>query len=619
MTRLFYMIAAVGLMPTAAFAQSEITKKDTINEVVVTGTNQTMPSRLLPYTVSTVSQRQIEATGCTQLLSALNGRIPSLFVTERNIFGFGVSTGGSGSIKIRGVGGSPTNQVLMMVDGKPQFAGVFSHPIADNYESEYVDHIEIVRGPTSVLYGSNAMGGAINVITRRVHEEGVRTTFRSQYGSYNTSQSAITNTVRKGNFSSLVSLGYDRTDGTEKDFDFWQASGYAKVGYDFNDYWNAYADYSLMKFVGNDPIYAPTYKNADDIYHQDVVRGEASIVVSNSYEKSNGAVRLYYGHGDNKICDPKDFEMMDDRIGILAYQNFQPWREGNLTLGFDFDRYTGEVPLSGGIKRSDKVTPATMGYHGINEYSPYITASQGLCDNLLVFNAGTRMANSNVFGTQWVPQVGLSLNPGQDWNLKANMSKGYRNPSFKELFLYKMANPDLKPEEMTNYEASIGKSFSHLLSFEVTGYIAKGSNLIYQSGATGLNENSGKFCNKGFEFSAQSHPHNNLSLRATYSYMYTNLEKLTGAPKHQYSMAADWVIMPQLTLYADFTGVSRLYVADDVDMQNYLHLNMKVSYRVIDNLDLFVQGNNLSNTEYCINKGYTMPGITVNGGFKFRF
>ena len=614
-------LSVAGL--TTLYAENDIIRTDTIGEVVVTGANNATPRKLLPYSVTMVGQDHIEATGHTQLLGALTARVPSLFVTERNILGFGISTGGSGGIKLRGVGGSPTSQVLMMVDGKPQFAGVYSHHVADNYESEYVDHVEIVRGPSSVLYGSNAMGGAINVITKTAHEDGVKTTLQSQYGTYNTWQSALTNVVRKGKFSSLVSLGYDRTDGTQTDFDFWQASGYAKVGYDFSPNWSAYIDYSLMKFKGNDPIYAKLSNPAStDIYHQDVLRGEGSLVATNRYEKTNGAVRFYFSHGNHDIEDPKPFEMSDSRLGILAYQNFQPARMTNLTIGFDFDRYTGEIPLSGGVYRKDKVTPATMDKQSISEYSPYLTASQGILDNLLVFNAGLRIANSDMFGTHLIPQAGLAFNPGQEWNVKANASKGYRNPSFKELYLYKMANPDLEPEEMWNYELSVDKRFSHLLSLEVTGFISKGSNIIQSVFSQELgsqhNENTGDFTNKGFELAVNSRPAEILSLRATYSYLHSNIDNLTGAPKHLYSLGADWFIVPQLLLNADLTGVSRLYVADDVDMQNYAVFNLKLTYKPSHMLDLFVQGQNLTNAKYCINKGYEMPGATISGGFKLR-
>ncbi|MBQ5373159.1 MAG: TonB-dependent receptor plug domain-containing protein, partial [Bacteroidaceae bacterium] len=146
-----------------------------LNEVVVTGTPVAAQTKHIPYSVTVVEDKQLQASGKGQLLSALSGSIPGLFVAERNILGFGVSTGGSGGIKIRGVGGEPTNAVLMMVDGQPQYAGLFSHHVADVYGKEYVDHVEVLRGPGSVLYGSNAMGGVINVITKQAAEDGCRT------------------------------------------------------------------------------------------------------------------------------------------------------------------------------------------------------------------------------------------------------------------------------------------------------------------------------------------------------------------------------------------------------------------------------------------------------------
>ena len=81
------------------------------------------------------------------------------------------------------------------------------------------------------------MAGAINVITRNARTDGIRTTVSSQYGSYNTWLSSATNTVRRGRFSSLVSLSYNRTDGTEENFDFKQAEGYGKIAYDFSGHW----------------------------------------------------------------------------------------------------------------------------------------------------------------------------------------------------------------------------------------------------------------------------------------------------------------------------------------------------------------------------------------------
>ncbi len=603
---------------TAAWGQTDTdtTRVYQLDEAVVTGSNAAIDRNLLPYTVTTVDNSSLEATGQSQLLSAISTQVPSLFVSERNIFGFGVSTGGSGGIKIRGVGGSPTNAVLMMVDGQPQFAGIYSHHVADAYETEYVDHVEVLRGPGSVLYGSNAMGGVINVITRNPDSNGVRTTLTTQYGSYNTWRSSLTNTIRYGKFSSLVSLGYDRTDGTTDNFDFKQGSLYAKLGYDFSKTWKAQVDYSLMKFVGNDPIYATlSDPESTDIYHQDIVRGAVSLAATNRYDKTDGTVRVYYSYGNHFIEDPSSFHSLDDRFGILLYQNFHPWRDADATVGFDFDTYTGKIPLSGGQEHTEG-SLSTISRKSITEYSPYVTLTQHLFGDRLKLNVGLRMANSDRFGTHWIPQGGIVYSPAEGWTIKASVAKGYRNPSFRELYLYRTANADLDPEDMMNYEASVGKTFSRYFAIDLTGYYSKGSNIIQTVDMK--NQNTGSFTNKGIEVSASSHPIDCLTIRVTYSYLHTSLDNLTAAPKNQYFLGVGWQTPVKLKIDAELRGVSGLYVSDNMAHEDYALLNLKLTYPAFKFLDIFCTLNNITNTRYTINRGYEMPGFTAMGGIRVQ-
>lgn len=620
MNQSLYAIALTGMIMVGAPSVYSVENPDTtkvLHEVVVTGTPSSIRSNLLPYTVSVVGKHKLETAGHTQVLSVISGMVPSLFVTERSIYGYGVSNGGSGHIKLRGVGGDRASGVLMMVDGQPQFAGLYSHHIADFYEKESVERVEVLRGPGSVLYGSNAMAGAINVITRNPEKDGVQTTITTQYGSYNTWLSSATNTVKIGRFTSLASLSYNRSDGTVKDFDFKQAEGYAKIGYAFSNYWNGTADFTLMNLRGNDPIY-PRLSDPEStaIYSQNITRGEASLMATNNYGTTSGALRTYYSYGNHYIDDPRHFHSKDDRFGIIAYQSFKPWQDANATIGFDFDTYAGEIPMSGGNSHTEG-SKSTLARKTITEYSPYVTLTQSLAKEVINLNAGLRMANSDMFDTQWVPQFGFSVNPGAGFNIKGNLAMGYRNPSFRELYLYAMANPDLQPEKMMNYEVTLGKHFSRYFSIDVTGYYSRGTNLIQTVDMK--NQNTGRFINKGIEVSAQSHPLDNLHLYATYSYMHTSLHNLTGAPKNQYYLGVDWAPFKRLTVGADMKGVGGLYVADEVKNQNYAVLNMKISYEVCRYLSVFTRLENITDTSYVINRGYDMPGFTAMGGLKIRF
>ena len=559
---------------------------DTLDEVVVTGSNNAVSRNLLPYTVSTVNSSKIAATGRTQLLSAISGQVPGLFISQRSIFGFGISNGGSG-------------------------------------DSEYVERVEVLRGPASVLYGSNAMGGVINVITKNADREGFHLNLSSQYGSYNTWQTSLSATARYGRFSALVSGSYGRTDGTVENFDFRQASGYVKLGYDFSESWKLQADYTIMRFLGNDPIYAKLGNpESTDIYHQDIARGETSLALSNAYERTNGTVRVYYSYGNHFIHDPEYFHSLDDRFGVLAYQNVDLWKDASATIGFDFNRYSGEIPVSGGTEHQEG-SKATISRKSITEYSPYLTLAQEFFGGRLTLNGGLRMANSDMFATQWIPQFGIIGHPGAGWTLKASVAKGYRNPSFRELYLYMPANPELEPESMVNYEATVGKSFSRWLSVDVTGYYSRGSNLIQTAPnpETGqpLNQNTGSFINKGVEVSASSSPLDNLNLRASYSYLHTTLTNLTGAPKHQYFLDVSWQALPKFRVDAELQGISGLYVHETMPHESYALLNLKLSYDVLRWMQIFADLDNLTNTRYTIVYGYEMPGITAMVGFRLHF
>src|SRR5690554_3694903 len=143
-----------------------------LEELVVTGSKFETSKNLIPLSVSQINETEIKRSGHYNALSTISTFVPGVFITERNILGFGVAEGGSGTINMRGVGNSPNTQVLVLIDGHPQYQGIFAHPLPDAYVASDVEKIEVIRGPASVLYGSNAMAGAINFITKKQHKEG---------------------------------------------------------------------------------------------------------------------------------------------------------------------------------------------------------------------------------------------------------------------------------------------------------------------------------------------------------------------------------------------------------------------------------------------------------------
>jgi len=187
------LLSIAGLWTMTGFAQAakdsaRIARNLTIDEVVVTGTRNETDIRHLPMTISVVNRKALEQRFQPSVLPALTEQVPGLFATSRGIMGYGVSTGAAGGMNLRGIGGSPTAGLLVLIDGHPQYMGLMGHPIADAYQTMLTDRVEVLRGPASVLYGSNAMGGVINIVTRKMQEDGVKTHAQIGYGSYNTLQ-----------------------------------------------------------------------------------------------------------------------------------------------------------------------------------------------------------------------------------------------------------------------------------------------------------------------------------------------------------------------------------------------------------------------------------------------
>ena len=292
-------IALVAL----AIGQSVYAQKDSIalKELVVTGTRNAVDVRHLPITVSVVGRETLTEQHQASVLPTVMQQVPSLFVTSRSMMGYGVSTGAAGGINLRGISGG-AGQLLVLIDGHPQYQGIYGHPISDSYQTLMAERVEVLRGPASVLYGSNAMGGVLNIVTRAAsaNRDDVKTTINLGAGSYGTVQAEAANQVRSGRFSSTVAAQYGRTDNHRPRMGFEQYGGYMKLGYDLSEHWNTYVDANITHFNASYPgsVSSPLF-DAD----QWITRGVVSAALENHYQNTNGAVSVYSNFGRHKIDD----------------------------------------------------------------------------------------------------------------------------------------------------------------------------------------------------------------------------------------------------------------------------------------------------------------------------
>ena len=603
--------------------------RDTLSEVVVTGTRNKTDIRHLPMTVSVVDRPVIEYSNVPSLLPVLTEQVPGFFTTSRGIMGYGVSDGAAGTISIRGLSGG-SGQVMVLIDGHPQYMGMFGHPISDAYQSLMAERVEVLRGPASVLYGSNAMGGVVNIVTRKMDRDGVRTNINAGYGSWNTVQTELTNRVRYKGFSSIISASYNRTDGHRTDMGFEQYGGYAKLGYYFTDNWRIRADVNVTHFNASNPgTVSDPLSDAD----QSVTRGMTSLAVENEYERTSGALSVFYNWGDHHINDgyhpsageqPLDyrFNSHDDMMGISAYQSVRMFRGNRLTVGVDWYRFGGSAwnRYVVGERNGEREDIADVVQH---EVAGYVDFRQNI-GTWLTLDAGVRIDHHSHVGTEWVPQAGLSFHLPYAIELKASASKGFRYPTIREMYMFPPQNPDLRPERMWTYELALSqKLLEGRLSYGLNIFYISGDNMILRlpnpDGAGMLNQNSGEVRNAGVEAQAAWRIARDWSVDANYSFLHMD-NPVVAAPEHKLYAGAlfthgRWHVSTGVQYIAGlYTQVGENPVQED-----FVLWNVRASFRILDWMSVWVRGENLLDWQYEINAGFPMPGANVTGGLNFEF
>ena len=602
-----------------------------IEEVVVTGTRNETDVRLLPMTVSVVDRAAIERSGRQSLLPILTEQVPGLFATARGIMGYGVSTGAADGMSLRGIGGAPqaglpTTGLLVLIDGHPQYMGLMGHPIADAYQSMLAERVEVVRGPASVLYGSNAMGGVINIVTRKQREEGIRTDLQAAYGSYNTLQTELSNRIRKGRFTSVVTGSYNRTDGHRADMGFEQYGGYAKLGYELSRAWTLSGDVNLTHFNASNPgeVTAPLIDNDSRI-----TRGRASAALANRYDRTSGALSLFYNWGRHKIDDgyaagsePLNyrFNSRDRMLGVSWYQSAQLFAGNRLTVGFDYFHFGGESWNRFLDGHEEPQVDKTQ-----DEVAGYVDFRQSL-GTWLTLDAGLRVDRHSHVGTEWVPQAGVSFHLPRSAEIKLSAGKGFRYPTIRELYMFRPANPDLRPERLWSYELSLSQRlWEGRLSYGVNLFYIDGENLILRMPVDGrqMNVNTGRIENAGVEAEIAYRISAAWSVDANYSFLHME-HPVLAAPEHKLHVGASftqgrWSVSTGLQ-YVEGLYTSIVVGGTGSDAQeNFILWNLRAGFRISRKLRIFVDGENLLAQRYEINAGFPMPRATVLGGLDMHF
>jgi iron complex outermembrane receptor protein len=505
---LFFLILIILILNTALYSkESSDTKTDTIevkyvlNPIIKTATKVAHAQRDLAASVSMISEETMKSAPTSAVLEVLQHQVPSLFVTEWGAMGYGAAGQAAGKISIRGMGGGANTHVLILRNGRPDFMGLMGCTIADEFSTDGVERIEVIRGPGSFLYGTNATGGIINIIPKKRKDDGFETSIGTGYGSFDTRKLSLAHGGKKRHFDYYLTANHRQTDGHREGSDYNAQFYTLHTGYQFGKNTLVDFNFNLADMRVNDPSLI-TDPKSDEWY--DIFRygGDLNLIHNSRWGESN--LKLHGNFGHHEFFD--GWRSNDRTLGFMAYHNAKPWRGNTMTLGFDYKRYGGDAVDAG----------TDYGEFFMVEYAPYLHVQQ-LIWQRFILTAGIRMENHELYGKEWLPKAGLVTHITRMTTLRFSAAKGFRSPSIRELYFWMPANDQLTPDRVWNYEVGLSQDFGTKCHLELAVFQSRGSNLIQFSSPPPKWINSGEYTQTGYEVFINWIPNDDFSFGGSWS------------------------------------------------------------------------------------------------------
>jgi len=601
------MIALSGVLFAKDDTPSDSAKTYKLNPITVTATTTEVPANLVSPSISVISPEDIEAHPDQSIFSLISKNVPGVFITERDILGFGVNSS-AGHISIRGIGGSPNNEVLTLIDGRPQSMGWYGHPVNDSYLATNIERVEVIRGPASMLYGSNAMGGVINIITHTNVQDGLAGSASASYGSNNTQQYGLHLGYQQNDWNFLGSFSHEHTDGARSWSEYNGNSGYLKSSCQLSPRYRVSVDGSYTQFN----TYDPGQENnpySDDWMH--IRRGYAGALFEDDFGAAHGGIRFAYNFGHHELDSVENYGWVSDDHQIIAtiYQSLNFFSNTTLTAGIDLQQNGGNAQNS---------QAGDMGSHTIEEYAGYMNVQQVFTGNLIA-NGGIRFVHNSYFGNIAIPQAGVTYTVCNGTNLRASVARGYRSPQLYELYQLKPSGSTLEPEELWNYEIGFSHLFGQRASIDIAGYAIDARQTIVDSWWPKTSWNTGGFHRNGIECSAVVMVSDNFRINTNYS--FTDKPNLSqSVPKHKAYLGGEYRYRI-VALSFDVQYVNTIYGTDNTSytlkqLPDYTTADVRVTVEAYKNISLSIGSANIFNESYQTLYGYPMPGRTYSVGIR---
>lgn len=598
-------------------------------EYVVSPTAMATPTDQVASSVTVITAKDMERQQIRTVPDALR-TVPGLNV---------VQSGGQGGLTSVFMRGTNSSHVKVLVDGidvsdpsNPTRAFDFGHLVTAD-----IERIEVLRGPQSGLYGADALGGVISVITKK-GEGPVRVSGFVEGGSFSTFNQAVGARGSKDRFDYAFNATHLRsTDtpvtpldllppGQRRNSDIYDNWTYStRLGYAFSDTFalNFVARYTEAElgFTGDAcpaPMFicAPEAERSQQLTNQLFSRGE--VVWSPFGEVFKNYFSVAYTDHANVNISPSQGRSFNDGDRIKTdWRGVWKVAQGQvIMMGLEHQNET---------LRTDTTSAEEFNQAGYIELQSEITKRFYLAANV-------RYDNNENFGGHTTWRVApVYIAPGTETKVHASIATGFRAPTLNQRFVdfpafFFFGNPNLRPEESLGWDVGFEQPLlNDRVRFGATYFHNEITDLIQINAAFTTVENIGKATTSGVEVFARWAITDRLGIRANYTYTEA-VNDLTGddlarRPRHRGSVTATWSPTDPLSLSAtvietgSFLDVGR-FGGPTFMASGYTLVNLAAEYKLNDNLTLFGRADNLFDVEYQNPTGFLRPGLGVFVGLR---
>jgi vitamin B12 transporter len=607
-------------------------------DVVVTASRVDEPARDVASDVTVIPSGDLKNAQQRMLSTALR-EVPALDVNQ---------SGGLGGLTSVFIRGADSGQTLVLIDGV-----IVNDPIdADrgfdfaNLTTDNIERVEVLRGPQSVLYGSDAMGGVINVITHRGQGD-PHGSFLLEGGSFATYRGSAG--ISGGTALVNYSFGASHAQSAGISSAASDLGNHERDGYR-NDTFSGRIGVTPLEWLDVD-VMARGSQNRVDLDNgggageDDLNRVQSTDLwlfrvaprarlFDGFWEQTLAfSVTSYDTHDDN----PPDvaggaygFSVFRSRLVVLDWQHTLRLEDAQtLVVGFTFRQENGDSSTA-------SFDPAFGPFVDVfGNQSAWIRSAYGeyrihLWDRFTA-TAGARVDDHKEFGTHGTYRgTAAYVLEETDTKFRSTIGTGFKAPSLFELFS-SFGDPNLKPEESVGWDAGIDQGFAgRAVVASVTYFRNNFTNLIEFDSATSKYLNVGRAGTSGVETAVRVLPIKPLDLRVSYTFTDTK-DKTTGEellrrPRHKAAARADYAVTEALHVNASYQYVGRrtdldfsTFPATTVTLPDYGLVNLAASYKVSERVEVFLRGDNVLNRHYQEVLGFGTPGAAVYVGASVEF